>query len=171
MQGSLGGGATASPGPASLEDEQKKVSLLEDSVKTSDEELQSIRQAKAILERELRDERVAKNLLEAEKMRLAEELQAVPDHTVWTAQITELQKDLQHVLDEKEELHREVCRLKRQLDRAVLPSHNAHILQEKEDTIHELQVALKVNRKGNPARIDVCGTWYLHFRKGSMLMN
>ena len=119
----------------------------------NDEELQCIRQEKAILERELRDERVAKNLLEAEKMRLIAELQAVPDHTVWTVEIAEQQKELQHVQSEKEELHREVCRFKHELDRA------AHILQEKEDAVHELQVALKVSKEGNPATIDVYCTY------------
>ena len=136
-------------------------------MKTSDEQLQWIRQEKANLERELGEEKVAKNLLEAEKMRLTAELQAVPDHTVWIAQITEQQKDLQHVQNEKEELHREVCRLKRELDCAVLPSRNAHILQEKEDKIRDLQIALKVNKEGNLARRVVCctctlGTCTLH---------
>ena len=147
----MGEGATASSGPSSLEEEHKKVSILEDSVKTSDEQLQWIRQEKANLERELGEERVAKNCLEAEKARLAAELQAVPDDTVWTAQITELQKELQHVQSEKENLHREVCRLKHERDRAVLPSQNAHILREKEHALHQLQVALKVSKKGNPA--------------------
>ena len=150
----MGEGAIASSGPSSLEEEFKKVSILEDSVKTSDEQLLWIRQEKANLERELGEERIAKNRLEAEKARLAAELQAVPDPTVWTAQIAELQKELQHVEGEKENLHRAVCRLKREHDRAVLPSQNAHILQQKEDVVHELQVALKVSKKGNPAKID-----------------
>ena len=128
-------------------------------MKTSDEELQSIRQAKAILERELREERVAKNRLEAEKMKLIAELQAVPDHTVWTAQIAEQEEELQHVQNEKEQLRRKVRELELKLDRKVQPSHNAHIFQEKEHAIHELQVALKVSKEGNPVRIDVCCTY------------
>ena len=123
-------------------------------MKTSDEELQWIKQEKANHERELRDERVAKNLLETEKARLVAELQAVPDPTVWTAQIAEHQRELQHVRNEKEELHREVCKLKRKLAHGGQPSHNAHILREKEDKIHELEVALKVSGEGNSARID-----------------
>ena len=122
-------------------------------MKANNEELQLIKQEKTNLEHELREEKVAKNLLEAEKMKLIAELQAVPDHTVWTARIAEHQKELQHVQGEKEELHREVCKLKRELDRA------AHILQEKEDAVHELQVALQVSKEGNPARIDVYCTY------------
>ena len=90
------------------------------------------------------EERVAKNLLETEKMRLVAELQAVPDCTVWTAQIAEQQRELLFVQSEKEGLHREVSRLKHELDCRV---QSAHILHEKEDKIHELQVALKVSKK------------------------
>ena len=110
---------------------------------------------KLTLELELKDERVAKNLLEAEMTRLTAELQAVPDHTVLTAQITEHQKELQRVRSKEEELRREVCRLELELDRGVLPSHNAHILQEKEDKIHKLEVALKVSKVGNAMKMRV----------------
>ena len=128
-------------------------------MKANDEELQKLRQEKATLEHELRDERVAKSRLQVEKMRLTAELQAIPDHTVFTAQITELQKDLQHVRSKEEELHREVCRLKRELDCAVQPSHNPHILQEKEDKIHKLEASLKVSEERNATKMDI---YYTH---------
>ena len=151
----MGGGANASSGPPSLEEEQKKVYLLEDSAKANNEELQRLRQEKVTLECELRDERVEKNRLHAEKMRLTADLQAVPDHAVLTAQITEYEKELQHVRNKEEELRREVCRLECERDSAVLSSHNTHILQEKEDKIHKMEVALKVSKEGNATKMDV----------------
>lgn len=174
-----GGGASTPSGPSSLEEEQKKVVLFEDNVKAKDEELQKLRQEKVALERELADEKVAKNHLYSENMSLAAELQKIPDHTALTAQISENEKDLQHFKSQVESLQRKVQQLEQERDRAVQLSYRhtnlgcsaaptswdartkqssqdfEKTVREKEEMVYKLEQDLRESREENEREMVV----------------